>query len=116
MATAVWLVADRAILGNRRVFPEIRTALLGVAGEARVVERAADKGVVGHGAMRVVAIAAGHAILAQRVRKRQEALGPLTRMAVHAGFCLRGLDQHGICLLYTSDAADERSSVDLGGR
>src|SRR5678816_4900234 len=25
-------------------------------------------------------------------------------------------DDHGICLLYTSDAADERSSVDLGGR
>ena len=24
--------------------------------------------------------------------------------------------QRGICLLYTSDAADERSSVDLGGR
>ena len=24
--------------------------------------------------------------------------------------------QHGRCLLYTSDAADERSSVDLGGR
>ena len=24
--------------------------------------------------------------------------------------------QCGICLLYTSDAADERSSVDLGGR
>ena len=24
--------------------------------------------------------------------------------------------QHVICLLYTSDAADERSSVDLGGR
>src|SRR5678810_617984 len=24
--------------------------------------------------------------------------------------------QHGDCLLYTSDAADERSSVDLGGR
>ena len=23
---------------------------------------------------------------------------------------------HGFCLLYTSDAADERSSVDLGGR
>ena len=23
---------------------------------------------------------------------------------------------YGICLLYTSDAADERSSVDLGGR
>ena len=25
-------------------------------------------------------------------------------------------DQLGVCLLYTSDAADERSSVDLGGR
>ena len=27
-----------------------------------------------------------------------------------------GLEQRGHCLLYTSDAADERSSVDLGGR
>ena len=25
-------------------------------------------------------------------------------------------DQYSACLLYTSDAADERSSVDLGGR
>ena len=25
-------------------------------------------------------------------------------------------DKQGLCLLYTSDAADERSSVDLGGR
>ena len=29
---------------------------------------------------------------------------------------LRYPDQSYICLLYTSDAADERSSVDLGGR
>ena len=28
----------------------------------------------------------------------------------------RGGVRPGICLLYTSDAADERSSVDLGGR
>ena len=27
-----------------------------------------------------------------------------------------GADGRGLCLLYTSDAADERSSVDLGGR
>ena len=27
-----------------------------------------------------------------------------------------GLWQNSACLLYTSDAADERSSVDLGGR
>ena len=25
-------------------------------------------------------------------------------------------DEYQLCLLYTSDAADERSSVDLGGR
>ena len=29
---------------------------------------------------------------------------------------LRRHHRHHICLLYTSDAADERSSVDLGGR
>ena len=29
-----------------------------------------------------------------------------------AGYCV----QAAACLLYTSDAADERSSVDLGGR
>ena len=27
-----------------------------------------------------------------------------------------GLARNDVCLLYTSDAADERSSVDLGGR
>ena len=30
--------------------------------------------------------------------------------------CLGEIDQATLCLLYTSDAADERSSVDLGGR
>ena len=29
---------------------------------------------------------------------------------------IRGQALHEACLLYTSDAADERSSVDLGGR
>ena len=39
--------------------------------------------------------------------------------AAERGFAVaRKLDSHDICfcLLYTSDAADERSSVDLGGR
>ena len=31
------------------------------------------------------------------------------------GHCI-GVDPYYLCLLYTSDAADERSSVDLGGR
>ena len=35
------------------------------------------------------------------------------RIAVHA---VAGEDVFWDCLLYTSDAADERSSVDLGGR
>ena len=47
-----------------------------------------------------------------------------TRVAVDAVFdsvsvattFKKQLGEHGICLLYTSDAADERSSVDLGGR
>ena len=29
---------------------------------------------------------------------------------------VRKKSNHEVCLLYTSDAADERSSVDLGGR
>ena len=40
--------------------------------------------------------------------------GDLQRVAV---VVLGGADHHEqLCLLYTSDAADERSSVDLGGR
>ena len=59
------------------------------------------------------------------VYKRQEnvllvATEPNRRLPVEAQrpfsqFMLRG-DRFKICLLYTSDAADERSSVDLGGR
>ncbi len=29
---------------------------------------------------------------------------------------IEGVERVEVCLLYTSDAADERSSVDLGGR
>ena len=49
-------------------------------------------------------------------RRRDRDLG-----AAHAGVRGRGAAavhaaRPGTCLLYTSDAADERSSVDLGGR
>mgnify|MGYP003381465382 CR=1 FL=1 len=57
------------------------------------------------------------------IRDRVEDVGlAVFRLVVEAdGLGLDGdaalaLDLHGICLLYTSDAADERSSVDLGGR
>ena len=42
------------------------------------------------------------------------ALGTLTALEVVLG--IDNLVFISICLLYTSDAADERSSVDLGGR
>ena len=32
------------------------------------------------------------------------------------GFAIISQNKYDSCLLYTSDAADERSSVDLGGR
>ena len=35
---------------------------------------------------------------------------------VGTALLVTGKDEFFICLLYTSDAADERSSVDLGGR
>ena len=38
------------------------------------------------------------------------------RPAVEHIVALEALDEVAPCLLYTSDAADERSSVDLGGR
>ena len=42
----------------------------------------------------------------------------MLRAATRRLAALRGpaTDMTGTCLLYTSDAADERSSVDLGGR
>ena len=45
--------------------------------------------------------------MGQRVHSRAPLLGALQ---------LGGQVQTDDCLLYTSDAADERSSVDLGGR
>ena len=50
----------------------------------------------------------------RRRRVHEDALG-LVEQLVHRGLTGAG---HGLicCLLYTSDAADERSSVDLGGR
>ena len=51
-------------------------------------------------------------ILAKPYQKRVDSNGKLKVGIIGSG--LRGQDH--ICLLYTSDAADERYSVDLGGR
>ena len=38
------------------------------------------------------------------------------KLKINYGIRWSSFNQVGPCLLYTSDAADERSSVDLGGR
>ena len=59
------------------------------------------------------------------VYKRQPCIGPRPRACSSCQSALLGAQCHRprersaptpSCLLYTSDAADERSSVDLGGR
>ena len=50
-----------------------------------------------------------------RARARAYPLRSLVHI-LRAGTRLDGLGSPTCCLLYTSDAADERSSVDLGGR
>src|SRR5678815_423772 len=46
--------------------------------------------------------------------------GDRSRVQMYEGVCIarsnKGVNSNFTCLLYTSDAADERSSVDLGGR
>ena len=53
-------------------------------------------------------------------RLLDEELHRAVRETPHTGeriaLLMMDLDQFKDCLLYTSDAADERSSVDLGGR
>ena len=55
-----------------------------------------------------------------RSERRVDHGDPVTEPRAIAGDqlrCERDLGhEHDCCLLYTSDAADERSSVDLGGR
>ena len=54
-----------------------------------------------------------------RIRNVQELMEAARQRSdtVSVGNCGLGSIPHvGLCLLYTSDAADERSSVDLGGR
>ena len=41
---------------------------------------------------------------------------PWALLVPRGAFLTRGCSPYRTCLLYTSDAADERSSVDLGGR
>eukprot|EP00658_Telonema_sp_P-2_P037643 TRINITY_DN2706_c0_g1_i10.p1 TRINITY_DN2706_c0_g1~~TRINITY_DN2706_c0_g1_i10.p1 ORF type:complete len:133 (+),score=16.20 TRINITY_DN2706_c0_g1_i10:570-968(+) len=57
----------------------------------------------------------------ERCQFCSEHQGPRTKHCGHCNKCIHDFDHHCLylntcCLLYTSDAADEEDSVDLGGR
>ena len=55
-------------------------------------------------------------LLGQRVDLAAELAGDLSEAPLQLADLVIEIAQRTPCLLYTSDAADERSSVDLGGR
>ena len=63
---AVRRVAIEAVLANRRMLEQERTALLRMALVARLVHRVGLEQRIGQGAMRIVAIVAAHLPLGQR--------------------------------------------------
>ena len=54
--------------------------------------------------------------LEEAAPRHTEAVPAPRHTQVPGGLPAQIIAQSGVCLLYTSDAADERSSVDLGGR
>src|ERR1035437_7218398 len=78
---AVHVVAVRAVLGHRRVLPQVGPALLGVAGEAGLVHRRRHQELLVGGAVRVVAGGALHLPLRDRHVRVVRLLGDLSRVA-----------------------------------
>ena len=65
----------------------------------------------------VTAIGRGLLLFAPKLMKFLSVAGTAAMFLVGGGILVHGIGVlHHCCLLYTSDAADERSSVDLGGR
>ena len=90
---AVGVVAVQAVLTDRRVLPEERAALLGVAGVAVLVDRGLQQHLVVRRAVRVVAARALHLALAQRHVAGADELGLLLQVAARAQLHLRRLQQ-----------------------
>ena len=90
---AVRRVAVEAVLAHRRVLPEERAALLGVALVAELVDRAGDQVGLGQRAVRVVAGQAVHLALAHGVVRGLLHLRAHVLVALEAGLGLhRGAD------------------------
>lgn len=88
MVGAVWVVTIAAVFSDRRVLPKIRSAFLGMAIEAGIVQRLLGKLQVTGRTMCAVAAAAIHFSLAYRMRIGLQRLSSLLLVAIEANFRL----------------------------
>ena len=89
-------VAQGAVLGDRRVLPEQRAALFGMAAVAGLVDGRLVQHRHGRRAVRAVAVAAAHQAEAHRMRRRLVEVGALLRVAGHADLGLGRLGEHRV--------------------
>ena len=104
MVRPVRIVALRAVLADRRVFEEERTALLGVALVAELVDRVRAQHLGLGAVVGVVAARAAHLPLAYRVVRGLHHLGPLGLVARGAGLGVQLRLQLGADRLVLVDA------------
>ena len=96
MDGAVWLMAIAAIFSDRCMLPQQRTTLLLVTGVAGTVDSISDQRELRGRTVRIVAVSAGHAAEADRMRKRLLRIGALFQMTGIANLCLVLGPEHGL--------------------
>lgn len=106
---AMWLVAMRAILGNRSMLPQEWAAGLGMATSAVLVDSQFAEHGFAAGAMRLMTVRAGHFSMAYGMGVCPMGLGARLHMAIGADPRLTGRDRHRIATrvrCVTVDATD----------
>ena len=96
MVRSMRCVAQAAVFTDRRMFPQERAALLGVALVTGVVQRLPDEIRCDGIAVSAVTGSAIHLALEKRVRKGLQGFAALELMAIVANGGLRGRLQHGV--------------------
>ena len=89
MIAAMRLVAQRAILRGRRVFPQVWSLLFCMAGEAGFVDSRLLQQEIVVAVVRVVTVTAGHVAKAQRVTAGFQDIGTAPGVAIETGLLLR---------------------------
>ena len=92
------IVAVAAVFADRRVLPQERSAFVGVAGIAGLVDGVLDQQLGPARSMRIVAIRADHLCLHNRMMRGHVRLGSLLLVASEADEGLGGLRAHLIVL------------------